>query len=68
MHTLYDRGYISFDDVGGLMVSNQLRERFGNGDWYYDRIGMPLASPKRAVDQPHPDFLSWHRESVFLGV
>ncbi|WP_162248752.1 HNH endonuclease [Agromyces sp. Root1464] len=68
VHTLYDRGYISFDDVGGLMVSNQLRERFGNGDWYYDRIGMPLASPKRAVDQPHPDFLSWHRESVFLGV
>lgn len=49
------------------MVSSQLRDRFGNGVWYYDRVGMPLASPKRPVDAPNGEFLAWHRESVFLA-
>lgn len=67
VHTLYDRGFIAFDDLGGLMVSSQLRERFGNGDWYYARVGSPLAAPKRSVDAPNREFLAWHREAVFLA-
>lgn len=66
MHTLYDRGYISFDVDARLMVSPQLKERFGNGDWLYARVGQPITVPERAVDRPNPDFLSWHHEQVFL--
>ena len=67
MHTLYDRGYISFDVDRSLMVSPQLREKFGNGDWLYSRAGTPIAIPTKAVDRPNLEFLQWHRDSVFLG-
>lgn len=66
MHTLYDRGYISFDVDARLMVSPQLRQRFGNGDWLYARVGQAITVPERAVDRPNPDFLTWHHERVFL--
>jgi putative restriction endonuclease len=68
VHTLFDRGFISFAEGGRLLVSPQLRERFGNGDWYYERAGMELAKPRRAVDAPNEDYLAWHRQSVFFGV
>jgi putative restriction endonuclease len=66
MHTLYDRGFISFDLEVRLMVSPQLRERFGNGDWLYARAGQSISLPERVVDRPNPDFLQWHHEKVYL--
>lgn len=67
MHTLFDRGYISFDHRFRLRVSPALRERFGNGDWLYAREGTLVNVPSRRVDQPAKEFLEWHNESVFVG-
>jgi putative restriction endonuclease len=67
MHTLFDRGYISFDDRFRLRVSPALRERFGNGDWLYAREGTAINVPSRRVDQPAREFLEWHNVSVFVG-
>lgn len=67
MHTLYDRGFISFDGRLSLIVSPQLREKFGNGEWLYARAGSPIAVPAKTVDRPNAEFLEWHRDSVFLA-
>ena len=66
MHTLYDRGFLSLDDDRRLLVSGELRDRFGNGEWLYARVGQEIRVPAREVDRPGRDHLAWHRESVFL--
>ena len=65
VHTLYDRGYLGVDPRYRLMVSPLLREEFGNGDWFYQHAGQPIALPDRPVDRPQREFLEWHIEEVY---
>lgn len=67
VHTLFDRGFISVDPKHRLRVSPALRERFGNGDWFYQREGVQIDLPDRRADRPAREFLEWHNDEVFLS-
>jgi len=66
VHTLFDHGYVGVDEKYRLRVSPALRERFGNGDWFYAREGTEIAVPDRPADRPNRRFLEWHMEERFL--
>jgi len=65
VHTLFDRGYIGIDQEFRLLVSPRLRSEFGNGDEFYAREGQIIRLPTKDLQQPSPDFLSWHLEAIF---
>jgi putative restriction endonuclease len=65
MHTLFDRGYIAFDQKFRLRVSPALRDQFGNGDWLYAREGTEIALPDSRRQRPSSEFLEWHNAEVF---
>lgn len=70
VHTLLDRGYLAVHpDRRTLLVSPRLRSRWGNGEEFYARAasGDPIREPKRAVDRPNREFLTWHADTVFLS-
>ncbi|NMO03214.1 HNH endonuclease [Gordonia sp. TBRC 11910] len=67
VHTLFDRGYLAVDLKHRLRVSPALRERFGNGDWFYAKEGTAIAVPDRRIDRPNREFLEWHNDEVFLS-
>jgi putative restriction endonuclease len=49
------------------MVSPRLRADWGNGEEFNQLAHSddPISMPKRTVDRPHRDFLTWHADSVF---
>lgn len=64
VHWMFDRGLISVDDdhrllIAGSAVPDTVR-RLVNSD-------MRLIVPDRIEDRPHPQFLRYHRETVFKG-
>lgn len=67
VHTLFDRGFIAVDPKHRLRVSPALRERFGNGDWFYQREGQRINLPDRRADRPAREFLEWHNDEVFIA-
>ncbi len=64
VHWMFDRGLISFDDDGSLLVAK---------DHVPDEIGRALFRerapryPERLDLRPHPRFLEFHRENIFKG-
>jgi putative restriction endonuclease len=64
-HTLFDQGYLGIDARHRLLVSPQLRTRFGNGGEYYVRSGAQIALPDRKADWPNTEFLEWHLDTIF---
>jgi putative restriction endonuclease len=45
VHTLYDRGYLASTPKHRLLDSPRLREKFGNGEQFYTRVGQIIESP-----------------------
>ena len=67
VHTMFDRGYLGVDPEFKLRVSRRVRDKFGNGDEFYERGGSIIALPERLVERPNSEFLTWHTDTVFLS-
>ncbi len=67
LHRLFDTGYITISPDFRLVVSPQLRERYGNGRSYYPLKDTRIRLPDDQVDAPAKDYLAWHRERVYLA-
>ncbi len=68
VHALFDRGYVGVHpQKKTLLVSPSLRADWGNGEEFYQRAvsGGTISMPRRRVDQPNADFLTWHADAVF---
>jgi len=62
-HWMFDRGLISITDDHEIMISRHVNDTAGVRAMI-NKTGRIL-TPGRAVDQPHPHFLRWHRENCF---
>jgi hypothetical protein len=59
---LFDRGYITFDDYGALMISS----RIDTNDMV--RLGIPMVSTLASPFRPDQKrYLSYHRDNVFVA-
>lgn len=56
----FDRGFISFNDEGKIIISDSLKDR--------DRIALGIHSGMRLrkIDRNHLPYLEYHRQNVFL--
>jgi putative restriction endonuclease len=52
-----------------LLVSPRLRSDWGNGEEFYQRAarGVPISTPRRRVDRPNQDFLTWNADTIFMA-
>src|SRR5690606_18710610 len=57
---LFDRGYISFDDSGAILMSPAIRKLPPA------RVGIDAKARLRHVETPHIPFLEYHYREVFL--
>jgi putative restriction endonuclease len=62
-HWMFDRGLISITDDREILISRHVNDTAGVRAMI-NKTGRIL-TPARAVDQPHPHFLRWHRENCF---
>lgn len=67
MHKLFDRGYLTITPALHVEVSRRIREEFDNGEYYFMFHGHQIHLPRRSVDQPSAEFLTWHNENVYRG-
>lgn len=67
VHRLFDLGYVTVTPDYRVRVSEQLRERWGNGKIYSPYDGQSVAVPDRIDERPDPLLLKWHSETVFQG-
>ncbi len=67
LHTLFDRGYLAVSRELRLLVSRRLKADFDNGEHYRQFAGQPVWVPERPEARPRPEFLEWHRDTVFRG-
>jgi putative restriction endonuclease len=65
LHTLFDQGYLTVTPDYRIEVSRRIREEFENGRDYYALNGRELNLPRKRSNQPSPQYLAWHNESVF---
>jgi putative restriction endonuclease len=66
-HRLFDQGYVTVTEENRLVVSSRLKEEFDNGHSYYPFHGKELRLPADAILRPYPEFLAWHRETMYIG-
>jgi putative restriction endonuclease len=62
-HWMFDRGLISIMDNHEILISRHVNDAAGVRA-IINKTGRVLP-PARAVDQPHPHFLRWHRDNCF---
>jgi putative restriction endonuclease len=62
-HWMFDRGLICITDNHEIQISRHVNDTAGVLAMI-NKSGRIL-TPARAVDQPHPHFLRWHRENCF---
>jgi putative restriction endonuclease len=62
-HWMFDRGLTSITDDHEILISRHVNDAAGVRA-IINKTGRILP-PARAVDQPHPHFLRWHRENCF---
>ena len=68
LHTLFDRGYITVTPDHRVLVSQRIREEYGNGRDYYALHGEALkVVPGTPVEKPAEDYLRWHNDNVFAA-
>lgn len=67
IHSVFDAGYITFDDDFRMIVSDRVRTDFNNGNEYRRLHGEQLASPRDPRFRPSVSNLAWHQEKRFLG-
>jgi len=61
LDALFDRGFISFDDGGTLIVSAKLSSELQS------ELGLAAPMQLRWLSEPHRAYVHWHRECVFAG-
>lgn len=67
IHSVFDAGYLTFDEDMRVVVSDRVRSDFNNGNEYRRLHGQPLRLPQRSALRPDDERLKWHRESRFLS-
>jgi putative restriction endonuclease len=65
MHKLFDRGYLTITPKLNIEVSRRIKEEFDNGEYYFTFHGQEINLPRRPIDQPSSEFLTWHNEKIF---
>jgi putative restriction endonuclease len=67
IHSVFDAGYVTFDDDLRMVVSDRVRTDFNNGNEYRRLHGQRLVVPDAADARPDLTQLRWHQQSKFLG-
>lgn len=67
IHSVFDAGYVTFDEDLRMVVSDRVRTEFNNGNEYRRLHGQRLRIPGDPTLQPNPEFLRWHREERFAA-
>lgn len=55
----FDKGYISFDDTGNIIISNLLSKKDKQ------TLGLHESMKLSKIEQKHKDYLNYHRENIF---
>ncbi len=67
IHSVFDAGYLTFDEDLRVVVSDRVQSDFNNGNEYRRLHGQHIRLPGRPRSQPDHERLRWHRENKFLG-
>lgn len=67
VHKLFDRGYLTITPKLHIEVSCRIRDEFDNGEYYFTFHGQEINLPRRPIDQPSGEFLTWHNENTYRG-
>ena len=67
IHSVFDAGYLTFDEELRVVVSNRVRTEFNNGNEYRRLHGERLRLPPNPKFRPDPARLQWHRENRFAA-
>ena len=69
-HRTFDRGAIGLDQTGDgfrLIVSDLVNGQSEAIRSLLAQHGRPIRPPQRTGQRPHPEFVAWHRKTVFRG-
>jgi len=67
IHSVFDAGYLTFDEHMRVVVSDRVRTEFNNGNEYRRLHGRELRLPANQKYRPDPAKLQWHRENRFAA-
>jgi putative restriction endonuclease len=67
IHSVFDAGYLTFDEDMRVVISDRVRTEFNNGSEYRRLQGQKLRLPTNPKFQPDPARLQWHRENRFAA-
>ena len=67
IHKLFDRGYLTITPRQHIEVSRRIKEEYDNGKHYFAFHGQQINLPRRRIDHPSGEFLTWHNEYVYKG-
>jgi putative restriction endonuclease len=67
IHSVFDAGYLTFDEDLRVVVSDRVRTEFNNGNEYRRLHGQKLRLPANPKNLPDPKMLAWHRENRFAA-
>jgi putative restriction endonuclease len=66
-HRLFDQGYVTVSSDYRLQVSPRLKLDYQNGRSYYPFDDTPIRVPDDERLRPDPEYLAWHRASVYAA-
>jgi putative restriction endonuclease len=66
IHSVFDAGYLTFDEDLRVVVSERVRTEFNNGSEYRRLRGEKLRLPSNPEFYPDPAGLKWHRDNRFV--
>jgi putative restriction endonuclease len=67
IHSVFDAGYLTFDESMRVVVSDRVRTEYNNGNEYRRLHGEKLRLPPNPKFQPDPARMRWHRENRFAA-
>ncbi len=67
IHSVFDAGYVTFDENLRFVVSDRVRSDFNNGEEYRRLHGQQLHLPLTPLNRPDREALRWHNTNRFLG-
>lgn len=67
IHSVFDAGYLTFDEKMCVVVSERVRTEFNNGNEYRRLQGKELRLPSNPQFHPDAAKLQWHRENRFAA-
>lgn len=67
IHSVFDAGYVTFDDGLRMVESDRVRTEFNNGNEYRRLHGTRLRDPIDPALRPKAEFLRWHQSERFVA-